>query len=325
MAADNKHSSFKDTVAPQRRKQRIPVRKKLLRALINLLAIVGIAMLYYAAFSFFFDTPVEYRMKNSTAELRKEYEILSGRYDTLERVLNNVVERDRAVFHTLFDSYPYDLMENNEQNRLKNYEKLITKTNRELGDEFLGKFNSLDKKATAQSRLQDKLEHNADSLKFKLDYVPAIQPVINNDLTLLTASYGLLMHPFYKTLASHQGVDFTVSEGSSVFATADGTVKDIIVRQTTSGTTVVIDHRNGYETTYGHLSKVNVRKGQQVRRGDIIAQSGNTGLSLAPHLHYEIKYHGMRIDPIHYFFMELNYNDYWKIIRIAQSGMQSFD
>ena len=88
---------------------------------------------------------------------------------------------------------------------------------------------------------------------------------------------------------------------------------------------MVINHGNGYETTYSHLGKIYAKKGEFVKRGDIIAQSGNTGLSLAPHLHYEVKHDGMRVDPIHYFFMELNYQDYQKIIRIAQTGMQSFD
>lgn len=97
------------------------------------------------------------------------------------------------------------------------------------------------------------------------------------------------------------------------------------LRHSTQGQTVVIDHGNGYQTQYSHLSKINVRRGQQVRRGDIIALSGDTGLSLAPHLHYEVRLNGMRVDPIHYFFMELSPTEYQRMIRIAQSGMQSFD
>ena len=133
------------------------------------------------------------------------------------------------------------------------------------------------------------------------------------------------IHPFYKTLQSHQGVDYAIPEGSRVFATADGVVKEIKLRNSTSGQTVVIDHGSGYETLYSHLSKISVRKGQQVRRGDIIALSGDTGLSLAPHLHYEVRLGGMRVDPIHYFFMELNPTEYQRLMRIAQSGMQAFD
>ena len=144
-----------------------------------------------------------------------------------------------------------------------------------------------------------------DSAGSGCNNIPAIQPVINKQLTLLTASYGMRIHPFYKTLQSHQGVDYTIPEGSRVFATADGVVRDVALRNSTSGQTVVIDHGNGYETSYSHLSKINVRKGQRVSRGEIIALSGDTGLSLSPHLHYEVRLNGMRVDPIHYFFMEL--------------------
>ena len=112
---------------------------------------------------------------------------------------------------------------------------------------------------------------------------------------------------------------------NEVMAPADGTVKEISDKNSTSGKTVVIDHGNGYQTSYGHLLSILVRRGQQVHRGDLIALSGNSGLSLAPHLHYEVRYNGIRVDPIHYFFMELSPDEYQRIIRISQSGMQSFD
>ena len=151
------------------------------------------------------------------------------------------------------------------------------------------------------------------------------QPVINNDLTLVTASFGMRIHPFYKSLSQHNGVDFTVPEGSRVFATADGTVTEATRRNSPTGLTVTIDHGNGYQTRYGHLSKTSVKRGQKVNRGDIIALSGNSGLSLAPHLHYEVIYNGQSVDPLNYFFMELSPAEYHRLIRIAQSGMQSFD
>lgn len=132
------------------------------------------------------------------------------------------------------------------------------------------------------------------------------------------------IHPFYKTLTSHQGVDYAIPEGSRVFATADGKVKEVR-RSSTQGQTIIIDHGNGYETSYSHLQRISVVRNQQVRRGDIIALSGDTGLSLAPHLHYEVRLNGMRVDPIHYFFQELNPIEYERLIRIAQSGMQAFD
>ena len=175
------------------------------------------------------------------------------------------------------------------------------------------------------SRSFDSIRGNASALDGAADAIPAIQPVINNDLTLLTASFGMRIHPFYKSLSQHNGVDFTVPEGSRVFATADGTVTEATRRNSSTGLTVTIDHGNGYQTRYGHLSKTSVKRGQKVNRGDIIALSGNSGLSLAPHLHYEVIYNGQPVDPVNYFFMELSPAEYHRLIRIAQSGMQSFD
>lgn len=320
----DKNISFKDMV-PKEERQREKFKQKFWRGVVHLFVWIGIAVLYYIAFSFFFDTPLEYKMKHSTRKLEQQYDSLSARYAMIEKVLYNVIDRDKQVFNALFESDPYNFDSEFEKKRWENYEELLNKSNKELGEEFFTKLKQLEKLSSEHLYTVATLEQTADSLKQQIANIPAIQPVINKDLTLLTASYGMRMHPFYKILTAHQGVDYTVSEGSRVFATADGRVKDVLTKNTTSGRTVIIDHGNGYETTYSHLGKIYAKRGERVKRGDIIAQSGNSGLSLAPHLHYEIKHNGMRVDPIHYFFMELDYEDYQKIIHIAQTGMQSFD
>ncbi len=297
----------------------------LFRALVHVLVWTGLAVIYYFVFSFFFDTPEEFRLRNSTYKLRREYEQLNDRYDSLMQVLANVSERDRNVFQVLFESDPYDFQGIQQDEVWKSYERLMGMSNRELAAEYFDKQkiyeNNVDRLYRTYSHVQAKIDESGD----RIDRIPSIQPIVNKDLTLLTASYGLRIHPFYRNLALHAGVDYTVPEGTQVFATADGTVKDVSSSNTGSGLTIVINHGNGYETTYSHLSRSNVYKGDKVRRGDIIARTGNTGLSLAPHLHYEVRNNGMRVDPIHYFFMELTPKDYQRIIRIAQSGMQSFD
>ena len=231
--------------------------------------------------------------------------------------MENVSERDRNVFNILFESDPYDFD--------TEYESLLDKSDRQIILELKEKVRQSEATLTKLNESYLELQRLLDTVGDGRNRIPAIQPVINQQLTLLTASYGMRIHPFYKTLQSHQGVDYTIPEGSRVFATADGVVRDVALRNSTSGQTVVIDHGNGYETSYSHLSKINVRKGQRVSRGEIIALSGDTGLSLSPHLHYEVRLNGMRVDPIHYFFMELTPTEYQRLMRIAQSGMQSFD
>lgn len=300
------------------------LRQRLLRGLVSAFIWLGAITLYYVVYSLFFDTPTEYVMKHSTDLLREEYGRLEARYDSLRLVADNITERDRNIFRMLFESDPYSLDEELHSLELSRYEELQGRSTYRLKRELGERTYEMEERLTELKNSYDKITQQIDSLGDQCNHIPAIQPVINPQLSLLTASYGMRIHPFFKTLKSHQGVDYTVPEGSRVFATADGKVKEISTRST-SGQSVVIDHGNGFETSYSHLGKINVRKGEQVRRGDIIALSGNSGLSLAPHLHYEVRNNGMRVDPIHYFFMELSPKEYKRIIRIAQSGMQSFD
>ena len=300
-------------------------RQRAIRILSQSLVWLGVAVIYYIGFSLFFDTPAEYQLKHSTDALREQYDRLSARYDSLEMVLDNVAERDRNVFNILFESIPYKLDAEFGEERLALQEKMLSKSSRRLTTELAAGVDALELRMSQLEGSYLRLQDDIDQVGKGLNNIPSIQPVINHHLTLLTAGYGTLMHPFYRTLQSHQGVDYTIPEGSRVFATADGIVHSVSGRNSTYGQSIVIDHHNGYQTQYSHLSEEKVRRGQRVRRGDIIALSGNSGLSLAPHLHYEVRYNGMRVDPIHYFFMELSPEEYQRIIRISQSGMQSFD
>lgn len=300
-------------------------KRRIIRLTIQLFAWAGVALLYYFGFSLLFDTPAEHRMRLSTDKLREQYEAMSQRYDSLEMILDNITARDQSVFRSLFEANPYDMESEQSEERLALYEQNITKSKRELAADLRNEIDVMQKKAADLEASWRRIKELGDGLGDKSRNIPSIQPVLNKQLTLLTAGYGTIMNPFYRTLRSHQGVDYAMAEGSSVFATADGTVREVSDKNSTMGKTIVIDHGNGYRTSYSHLLSTLVRRGQKVQRGDVIALSGNSGLSLAPHLHYEVRYNDLRVDPIHYFFMELSPDEYQRIVRIAQSGMQSFD
>ena len=220
---------------------------------------------------------------------------MAERYDSLEMILDNITARDKSVFRILFESNPYDLDTEQSEERLALQEKTISKPKRELESDLNQRINELSKHVDKLESSWKRIKTLGDSLGQNSSNIPSIQPVLNKQLTLLTAGYGTILNPFYRTLKSHQGIDYTVAEGSSVFATADGVVKEISDKNSTLGKTIVIDHQNGYKTSYSHLMSVVVRRGQKVERGDIIALSGNSGLSLAPPLHYEVRYNDMRI------------------------------
>lgn len=299
-------------------------KQQLVRLVVSGFIWLGAAILYYFAFSIFVDTPMEYELKHQADHMKQEYQALESRYDTLMLVLENLAERDRAVFRSLFESDPYNFDTEETMRRDETYEAIFNRSTRRLKRDMRDRTAQLEKQMESLNASYQALHEAILEQGEGTHNIPSIQPVINKQLTLLTTSYGMRIHPFYKTLTSHQGVDYAIPEGSRVFATADGRVKEVR-RSSTQGQTVIIDHGNGYETSYSHLSKISVVKNQRVRRGDIIALSGDTGLSLAPHLHYEVRLNGMRVDPIHYFFMELDPIEYERLMRIAQSGMQAFD
>ena len=290
-------------------------------------SLVWVAMItaWWLVLSLTIDMPAEYKLRHSTDDLRTEYEIMAERYDSLSLVLENVVRRDENVFRKLFESNPYDLSADSDKERVALYEELIDKSNAELSEVLEERMHKISKIEHRAIEAHNDLKYAINSQSLSIDCVPAIQPVNNKQLTLLAAGKKPLINPFHRAMREHHGVDYLVPEGTAIFATADGTVKSLSEKNTSHGKAITISHGNGYETSYSHLLDIRVKKGQKVKRGDIIALSGNSGLSFVPHLHYEVIYNDTRVDPVHYFFLELNPEEYQRIIRIALSSMQSFD
>lgn len=280
---------------------------------------------WFVVFGLVVDMPNEYKLRHSADDMREEYEKLETRYNTLMKVLDNVVERDENVFRTLFQSNPYDLSDDDESSREELNAVLLDLDNAKLQEILDSRTSSA--KSQCDRLLEAYVGHSDAVVSdyMNLRCMPSIQPVNNSGLTLLASGKKSLLNPFHRTMAEHNGVDYLVPEGTAVFATADGRVESLSEKNSTRGKAVTIDHGNGYKTTYCHLQDIRVSEGDKVRRGDIIALSGNTGLSFAPHLHYEVMFRGVFVDPIHYFFMELSAEEYQRIMRIALSSMQSFD
>ena len=153
---------------------------------------------------------------------------------------------------------------------------------------------------------------------------PAIQPVSNKTLTHLHATFGERRHPVLGYVRDHKGLDFTADVGTPVYATGDGVVKSAYFSES-FGNVIFLDHNFGYETRYAHLSKFNVRRGEKIRRGDIIGFVGNTGLSRGPHLHYEVLYNGLQINPINFFQRDLSNKEYEKLVEEGSKYRESLD
>jgi murein DD-endopeptidase MepM/ murein hydrolase activator NlpD len=154
--------------------------------------------------------------------------------------------------------------------------------------------------------------------------IPSIMPVSNRDLKRTASGWGIRMHPIYRIPRFHYGMDFTAPTGTDIFATGNGIVKEA-GRDAGYGNTIIIDHGYGYETMYGHLSRIMVKIGQTIKRGDIIGLVGSTGASVGPHLHYEVSKNGQKVNPQNYYFQDLNPMEYEKMITISSNTGQSYD
>ncbi len=137
--------------------------------------------------------------------------------------------------------------------------------------------------------------------------LPALKPM---DGYHSTGGFGKRMHPVLGFFRKHEGLDIINDVGTPVYASGDGTVEFGGRSGGGYGIVVVINHGFGYQTLYAHLSKVLVRSGAKVKRGDLIAKSGRTGLVSGPHLHYEVHYKGVKQNPIDYFLNDLSVSEY---------------
>lgn len=283
---------------------------------------VAIAVLSYFFFSLFFDTPIEYEIKKSTQKLEQQYEILNRRYDSVHSVLENIIHRDKGIHQVLFESEPYDGIPDS---TVTSVDEMLEKSNMELGDELISRTGQLYQRIYNVDATLESIQQHVANNRAAVNAIPAIQPIENRDLSLLAASFGNRINPYYKTTKMHKGVDYAVPEGTAVYATADGVVTEIQNRGQTSGTSISIRHSSIYTTFYGNLYHTFARPGQRIKRGEIIAFSGNTGLSFAPHLHYEVRYKGKAVDPLNYFYLDVPLKAQERLRQIAAGGMQSFD
>ncbi len=307
-------------------KVKLTWKDKFFRFLTYFFATIVIAVAYNLVFSAFFDTPKEKGLKRENEQLKLQYEILNKRFDLVENTLQDLQQRDNNIYRVIFetDPIPPSIREAG-YGGTERYKKLKNLENSELVVKTAKRLDKLSKQLYVQSRSYDQIINMADNKEEMLSSIPAIMPISNEDLTRTASGYGWRIHPIYKIKKFHEGMDFTASTGTEIYATGDGVVETVKKSYRGYGKRVVIDHGFGYKTRYAHLADFNVRKGQKVKRGDIIGYVGNSGLSVAPHLHYEVEKDGEKINPVHYYFNDLSPEQYEKMIFISRNSGQSFD
>lgn len=312
---------YLDTASLSVKKVRVSARQRLLKLLRYL--IVGLFLFGVALFISinFFKSPHERQLEKDLSVAEARYRYLSDRMDQLNDVLTDIHKRDRNLYRMIFEAEPpapKAVLRNN-------YSEFKENT---LASAIISTSEKVDKFANdlyAQSISLDQIFELARQKEEHMKHVPAIYP-INKKNSRMSSGFGYRFHPIYKTLRMHTGVDIAAPQGTPIYATGDGKV--IVADRSPvgySGYGIVckIDHGFSYESLYGHMSKLNVKPGQKVKRGDIIGFVGSTGASSGPHLHYEVFVNGKRVNPVYYFFLDISPEEYLEIFEKAKEVNQS--
>lgn len=307
-------------------KERSSFRKKFLKVVNYVLLSVVVSVIYYVIFSFFFDTPQERGLRRENEELLVQLEVFNKRFDHIALVLDDIEQRDNNIYRTIFEAEPIPSTYRQAGiGGVDRYADLKGQPNAELVSRTAERLDRLSRQIYIQSKSFDEVIELAKRKEEMIACIPAIQPISNKDLKRVASPFGVRMHPFYKVLKMHTGMDFTAPTGTEIYATGDGKVSAVIHSSRGYGNTVIIDHGFGYKTLYAHQSKILVKNGQKVKRGEVIGLVGNTGMSMAPHLHYEVRKNDEPINPINFYFNDLTPEEYDKIIELAAQSGQSLD
>ena len=287
-------------------------------------ALLGFVMVII--FFQFFDSPKEKILTREIKQLSTQYEVVQTKLRQVEVVLEDIQQRDDNIYRVIFEADPIPKsIRKAGYGGVNRYQNLTGFNNAELVISTTKKIDQITKQLYIQSKSFDDIIELAKNKANMLASIPAIQPVSNKDLSRMASGYGPRIHPIYKTKKFHAGMDFSAKTGTPIYATGDGKVSKVKKSRRGYGNHVIIDHGFGYKTLYAHMSKYIVKKRQKVKRGDIIGYVGNTGTSVAPHLHYEVQKDGRKINPANFYYNDLTADQYEKMLEMCSKNNQSFD
>jgi murein DD-endopeptidase MepM/ murein hydrolase activator NlpD len=289
-----------------------------------LLASLAVALAGYFSCIQYIETLGELTLDQKNQQLKLSWNVLHKNIVTAQNQLDSYIKKDDYNYRVILDSSPLDA------------------SIREAG---IGGSPKFDKKGFSQYPYIEKDFMALDKIKRQLDVEiqsydqlnkildakvlswaarPAIQPINNTQLERLHLTYGTRFHPIFKVNKDHKGLDFAATHGTPVYATGDGKVT-MAYFSGSYGNVVYLDHGFQFETRYAHLSGYTVAEGDEVKRGQLIGFVGNTGNSVAPHLHYEILIDGVHVNPINFFQRDLSNAEYQKLIDHSSEELISLD
>jgi murein DD-endopeptidase MepM/ murein hydrolase activator NlpD len=293
------------------------------RILFSVLGIILIAFFGFIGFSQIIMSPSERAQNREFENLKFHYEILGKRLEESSNILSQLQERDNNIYRSYFEANPIPEEQRKAGfggvNRYKNLEGF---DNSNLIKNITKEIDVLSKQMVVQSKSLDEIVVLAKEKKDMLASIPAILPIKKDDF-YVASGYKMRMHPILKINKFHKGMDFTAPTGTPVYASGNGEIHRA-QRSSTFGKVIYIKHGYGYTTIYAHLSKMKVKRGQKVKRGDLIGFVGNTGLSVSSHLHYEVHKNDRPLNPINFYYGNLTLDEFAALQKTSEQS-QSLD
>jgi len=278
-----------------------------------------------AALSKNIGTPAELALQAENRALSSQLEVTKSTILSLENQVEGIAEMDNEMYRSILGMDPIP----NEKRQpgvggadIYSEFDLYSEDTAEILKWTASRLDNLERRINIQLMSFDEIHEYYNKNQERLRHVPAIRPVNG----ALLSGFGMRIHPVFKYKRMHEGVDFRADVGTDLFATGDGVVK-FASRRGNYGNLLIIDHGIGIETHYAHLSGFadGLRVGSEVKRGQLVAYSGNTGLTSGPHLHYEVRVDGQAVDPLNYLFADVTPEEYLMYQEIARSNPKSMD
>lgn len=288
------------------------------KALIGFLLVSIINLL----FSSFFYTPKLYTLANENRELQLKFNLLQNRINAAQHRLAEIKHRDHYVYRPLFSS---DTLSIDGIYSPYEQDKYAAIEDDEYAPIIISAWQDIDQLARSLylvSKSMDELQIlSKDKEKFSTA-IPAIWPIDRSKMRNKIGAFGYRNHPVLRRWKFHSGVDMPGRIGDPVYATGDGVVEYVERSRARYGygTQILINHGYGYKTRYAHLNKLHVEKGDTIKRGQLIADMGNTGISTSPHLHYEVIYNRSHVNPINYFDRNMSAEAYKSLMNQIQEA-----
>ena len=273
-------------------------------------------------FSSLFYTPKMFRLADERRALKLKYEILENRIASAQRQLEQIRHRDNFVYRPLFSSDTLSIDGVYDRYADSKYASIEGNDYSPVMKRMWQQMDQLARSLYLESKSMDELQILSEDKECFSTSVPAIWPIDRSKLRNKIGAFGYRNHPVLRRWKFHSGVDMPGRVGDPIYATGDGVVEYVERSRARYGygTQILIDHGYGYKTRYAHLNKLLVEKGDTITRGQLIAEMGNTGISTAPHLHYEVIYNRTHVNPINYFDQNMSAEAYKSLMGQIQDA-----